>query len=300
MRLKECLSTDVPLSFPDFSLPFILDTDASDEALGGVLSQVVNGAERPVAFASRTLSKQERNYCTTRKELLAMAYFARYFKHYLQGKKFTFRVDHASIQWILNFKDPDQQLARWLDVLNTFDFDVCFRKGVEHVNADAMSRRTMCSKPCGQCTRMLKVSRVVSQNDGWLTTFTLQEIADMQKADHVLKSLYQAKIKGLKESWSDFESATCSPNAKRYHAAWDQIVFEDNVLKNVWYSNDAKHKKKLLIVPKKLQDAVLQQTHASRFQDCALTVEGKRMVVIVRPHSNRCRVVMSWNVSPLI
>lgn len=90
MRLKECLSTDALLSFPDLSLPFILDTDASDEALGGVLSQVVNGAERPVAFASRTLSKQERNYCTTRKELLAMVHFARYFKHYLTRKKVYF------------------------------------------------------------------------------------------------------------------------------------------------------------------------------------------------------------------
>jgi hypothetical protein len=69
-RLRKELATAPVLAHPDFDQEFILDTDASNEAVGGVLSQIQNGVERPVAFASKSLSKSERKYCVTRKELL--------------------------------------------------------------------------------------------------------------------------------------------------------------------------------------------------------------------------------------
>ena len=70
--LKKLLSTAPILSYPDFSAEFILDTDASNHGIGAVLSQLKDGVEHPVSFASRTLTKAERNYCVTRKELLAV------------------------------------------------------------------------------------------------------------------------------------------------------------------------------------------------------------------------------------
>ena len=73
--LRHALISAPILAHPDFSQPFILDTDASDVAIGAVLSQVQNGMEKVIAFASRTLSKAERKYCVTRKELLAVVYF---------------------------------------------------------------------------------------------------------------------------------------------------------------------------------------------------------------------------------
>ena len=69
------------LAFPDCSKAFILDTDASNQGIRAVLSQVHNGEERVVAYASRSLAKAERRYSVTRKELLAMVTFLSHFDH---------------------------------------------------------------------------------------------------------------------------------------------------------------------------------------------------------------------------
>ena len=69
------------LAHPDFSKPFILDTDASDQAIGAVLAQRFDNKERVVAYASRTLMKTEHKYCVTRKELLALVFFVKYFRY---------------------------------------------------------------------------------------------------------------------------------------------------------------------------------------------------------------------------
>ena len=83
------------MSYPKFDRPFILDTDASDVRIGAVLSQISDdGLERVIAFGSRTLSKPERKYSVTRKEMLSVVYFCNHFRHYLLGRKFTIRTDH--------------------------------------------------------------------------------------------------------------------------------------------------------------------------------------------------------------
>ena len=128
-KLEQMLTTTPILAHPDFSQPFILDTDASDLAIGSVLSQKIDNKERVLAYASRTLSKAERKYCVTRKELLALVYFVKYFRHYLYGREFTVRTDHGSLRWLMNFKNPEGQVARWLEVLSTYTFTVEHRPG---------------------------------------------------------------------------------------------------------------------------------------------------------------------------
>ena len=86
------------LAHPDFSKAFILDTDASDTAIGAVLSQIHEGEERVISYASRCLTKAERKYCVTRKELLAIVNFVKQFRHYLYGKPFVVRTDHSSLK----------------------------------------------------------------------------------------------------------------------------------------------------------------------------------------------------------
>lgn len=117
-KLKSHLINSPILAHPDFKVPFIhvLDTDASDQAIGAVLSQNVDGKECVIAYASRTLTKCERRYCVTRKELLAVVYFKKHYKHYLYGKELLVRSDHGSLRWLFNFKNPEGQLARWLDI----------------------------------------------------------------------------------------------------------------------------------------------------------------------------------------
>ena len=95
-KLKEALTTSPILAMPSDEGRYILDTDASDTSIGAVLSQVQNGEERVIACASRTYNKSERNYCTTKKELLAVVYFIRQFKQYLLGSRFLIRTNHAT------------------------------------------------------------------------------------------------------------------------------------------------------------------------------------------------------------
>ena len=122
--------------------PFILDTDASDRGLGAVLSQVQVGKERVIAYAARALSKAERNNSTTRKELLALVWGAEHFETYLFVRRFLARTDHSALQWLKNFKNPRGQVARWLERLSDFDFEVDHCSGQLHGNADGLSRMT--------------------------------------------------------------------------------------------------------------------------------------------------------------
>ena len=127
------------LAFPQLDVPFILDSDASDSGLGAVLSQVQCGKERVIAYAARALSKAERNYSTTRKELLALVWGTEHFETFLYGKRFLVRTDHSALQWLRNFKNPRGQVARWLERLSDFDFEVEHRPGQLHGNADGLS-----------------------------------------------------------------------------------------------------------------------------------------------------------------
>ena len=77
--LKNRMGEAPVLAHPDFKQPFILDTDASDLAIGAVLSERLDGQENVIAYASRTLTKSEKRYCVTRKELLALVNFVKYF-----------------------------------------------------------------------------------------------------------------------------------------------------------------------------------------------------------------------------
>jgi transposase InsO family protein len=148
MDLKQALTSPPILGLPNNRDPFVLDTDASDSAIGGVLSQVQQGVERVICYGSYSLSPEQKNYCTTRKELLAVVRFTRQFRHYLLGKPFQVRTDHSSLTWLLRFKEPQGQIARWLEELSQYDMKVIHRAGKDHGNADALSRMSAAPSEC--------------------------------------------------------------------------------------------------------------------------------------------------------
>lgn len=145
--LKRILcSTDV-LAFPRKGDTYVLDTDACHESVGAVLSQIQNGEERVISYASHALSKHEKQYCVTRKELLAVYKYVKYFQHYLFGQKFIIRTDHRALTWMLNWKKPStSQYCAWIAELELYDFMIEHRKGESHTNADAMSRYPHCEQ----------------------------------------------------------------------------------------------------------------------------------------------------------
>ena len=97
-----------------------------------VLSQIQDGKERVIVHLSKSV---------TRKELWAVVYHVKHFRCYLYGRHFTIRTDHGSLKWLHRFKEAEGQLARWLDILAEYDYTIICRPGVQHRNADGLSRR---------------------------------------------------------------------------------------------------------------------------------------------------------------
>ena len=156
ITLKDKLVQAPILAYPTRHDTFILDTDACNEGIGAVLSQIQNGKEHVISFASRKLNKAQRSYCATHKELLAVVTFLKHYRHYLANPKFYLRTDHASLTWLMNFKEPEGMIARWISIVDTYNKEMVHRPGRKHLNADAMSRypiRKKCKQPfCKDCT----------------------------------------------------------------------------------------------------------------------------------------------------
>lgn len=138
--IKECLVTAPILTCPDFSKPFVVQTDASAYGLGAVLTQVYDDGEHVVCFLSRSLNKAERNYSTTERECLAVVWSLEKLRPYLEGTQFTVVTDHHSLVWLNNLKDPSGRLCRWAVKLQQHSFDIVHRKGREHLVPDCLSR----------------------------------------------------------------------------------------------------------------------------------------------------------------
>ncbi|KAK3521363.1 hypothetical protein QTP70_003434 [Hemibagrus guttatus] len=145
-KLKELLTTAPILGYPMDSGDLILDTDASNFGIGAVLSQLQQGEERVLAYGSRSLTPTEQNYCTTWRELLAVVEFTARFRQYLLGKHFTVQTDHSSLQWLIRMKEPEGQLARWLEKLGEW-----MESGEERPSWEDVS-------PCGPATKPIGAS----------------------------------------------------------------------------------------------------------------------------------------------
>lgn len=139
-KCKTLLTNDPILQYPDFNKEFLLTTDASNMAIGAILSQGPIGSDKPVCYASRTLNDSEINYSTIEKELLAIVWATKYFRPYLFGRKFKILTDHKPLQWIMSLKEPSSRLTRWRLKLSEYDFTVIYKKGKANTNADALSR----------------------------------------------------------------------------------------------------------------------------------------------------------------
>ena len=164
-NLKECLTKSPILGFPKETGTFVLDTDAILHGLGGVLSQIQDGEEKVIAYVSRTMNPAQQQYCTTKRELLAVITFMKHFKHYLLGQEFIIRTDHAPLVWLRNFKEPEGLIARWLSIIETFNYQIQYRPGRQHENADTLSRKPNRKCPNTSCPDCYPSSVNVGQDD---------------------------------------------------------------------------------------------------------------------------------------
>ena len=134
--LKHHLVSPPILAFPDFEQEFILHTDASDSAIGGVLSQNQEGKERVIAYWSRQLQKAERNYSTIEKEALAAVAATKEFYPYLYGFHFKLVTDHNPLTSLRGLKDIGGRLSRWTIFLQQFHFEFVYKPGTQTQNVN--------------------------------------------------------------------------------------------------------------------------------------------------------------------
>ncbi len=143
-NLKDAFCSAPILAYPDNEGEFIVDMDASNYAIGAVLSQVQDRKDRVIMYGSKGLVGSQVKWCTTHRELWAIVYFVTtHFSFYLQGREFTLRTDHSSLRWLKSFHDKASDvLARWLYYLEPYwpYMKIEHRAGIKHGKADALSR----------------------------------------------------------------------------------------------------------------------------------------------------------------
>ena len=294
--LKERVATAPVLAYPKAGVEYILDTDASLDGAGAVLAQLHDGEERVVAYFSKTFSPAQRNYCVTRRELLAVILAVGHFRPYLYGQKFRLRTDHASLLWLYKRSEPSHQVARWLELLAEFDFRMEHRPGRKHSNADGLSR---CSGDCKQCMRIEDrdggprkkeveedLDEVEYINTEWTTkNGVLQagavglesqtsstEITELQQnSDLVMLTTHL--IAGTVPSLAEMEQA--SSEVKRLGGMFSCLRMKDNTLQaEIPTGNRTRW---CTVCPKLLREAVIWEAHRQHHAGINKTVKRLRL-----------------------
>ena len=158
MQLKQaCCNTPI-LGFADYTKPFVLHTDASGDGLGAVLHQQQDGVNRVIAFASRSLSKAEKNYPVHKLEFLALKWaVTEKFHDYLYGNEFTVMTDNNPLTYVLSSAKLDATGHRWVAQLANYHFTLKYCTGTSNRVADALSRVQWPEVTCGIIHQVLGV-----------------------------------------------------------------------------------------------------------------------------------------------
>ena len=159
----------------------------------------------------------------TRRELLAIVYSIKQFQQYLYGQRFKIRTDHAALKWLLRFKDPEGQEARWLQLLSEYEFEVEHRAGRSNQNADGLS-----CHPCKQCGREEQDDEVCFNRLLTLEpSITADELKKSQAEDLDVKPIFVAKENKLeKPTWEIIsrESVATRKGSKAYLSSSERYL----------------------------------------------------------------------------
>ena len=166
----------------DYKLPIFVCTDACKDGIGGYIYQKLPGSddERVVLYFSRSTADAEKQWDTRELELLAAIATMEQFQYYLDGQRFTLETDHNNLRWIMNIKNPQGRLARWITRLTAFDVEFVYRKGECNEVADCVSRNALAARLAR--LMVIKQGGAFSGFDSAARQQTLSRIRDLQKA----------------------------------------------------------------------------------------------------------------------
>jgi hypothetical protein len=245
---KEAIASAEVLAHYDPTLPLVLSVDASPYGLGAVIShRMSDGSEKPIAFASRTLSSAERNYAQIEKEALAIIFGIKKFHLYLFGHKFTLITDHQPLTRIFGPKSGIPTLAasrmqRWALILSGYDYQIEYRSSKDNANADMLSRFPV-GKPTDWDDESHYTYRTVLEN----VPVTADEIKQSTRRDPVLSKVFEYTLSGWPRFLPDQASNPMTPYFVRKH----ELSIEDDCI--LWGRR--------VIIPDDLQDRVLAELH---------------------------------------
>ena len=234
-----------------------------------------------IAYASRVLQPAERNYCTTRTEILAVIYELKHFRQFLLGRRFVCRTDHAALTSLFRTPEPVGKQARYLDLLGDYDMEIIHREGASHQNSDALSRRP-CEREeekvaCRQCRRIgrekgNRAVRVMTRRQlsttakpeknakriaGCEIDFSPEAMREAQRVKVCLKTIFDLLDAGLeKPPWSTVEGADLEIQQ------WETLHLQDVILYRNFLGTDGQVHWKQLLVPRSLRATLLQHLHA--------------------------------------
>ena len=245
--IKAVLSSSQVLAHYDPSLPLSLAADASPYREGAVISQQYSdGSERPIAYASRTLTASEKNYSQIEKEALALVFGVKRFHQYLYGRKFCLITDHKPLTTILASDQAIPSLSaahlqRWAILLSAYRYDIRFRRTQDHANADGLSRLPVSVPPGEEFSSVAACFNLAQINSlpvtaGAVATATLQD------------PLLSKVLLYLRQGWPASVPAELQPFSSRRL----ELTVESQCL--LWGIR--------VVVPQKLRASVLQELHS--------------------------------------
>ena len=244
--IKSVLSSFQVLAHYDPSLPLSLAADASPYGVGAVISQQYSdGSERPIAFASRTLTPSEKNYPQIEKEALALVFGVKRFHQYLYGRKFRLITDHKPLTTILAADKAIPSLAaarlqRWAILLSAYQYDIQFRRTQDHANADGLSRLPVQVPPGEELS-----TAAACFNLGQIQSLpvTASQVTRATRRDPVLSKV----LLYTRQGWPAQVPVEIQPFEPRRH----ELTVEDNCL--LWGLR--------VVIPPKLRATVLRDLH---------------------------------------
>ena len=249
--LRNYLTSDTILIFPDFTQLFRLETDACNYGVGAVLSQKRDKKYQPVAYWSRHLNKVQQNYSTIEKDALAIVMAVKHFRVYLYGQKFVIATDHQALKWLAEMKDPQSRLARWIIELGEYDYEIEFKPGKTNGNADALSRIPSETDPLeGDC---VMEERLCAIN---ISTSLQQE---EQMNDETIKTLIGWK--DTLETRPEFPTDIQNDELRILWLQWKRLKVVNGVLYREYRENCSINLQ--FVVPSQLREKILLELHDS-------------------------------------
>lgn len=242
-KCKESLTSDKVLVHYDLNLPVTLACDASAYGMGAVIQhKMPSGEERPIAFASRTLSPAEKKYSQIEKEGLALIFGVKKFHQYLWGRKFTLVTDHKPLLTLFGEHKSLPTMAaariqRWAIILSGYDYQIEYCASEKHGNADGLSRVPLPETFDEGTTAVTESVHVLLAEHLEQAPLKADQVARATRTDASLSKVLKYVLNGwpgkVDESLKAFYTRRCELSAERGCVLWGTRVVIPEKLRKV-------------------------------------------------------------------